>query len=113
MAAVLESLLVKMEQYANNLEALVEDRTMDYFLEKKKTEDLLHELLLKSVCSRLVSGQAVIAETFQSATIYFRLAKGNQSTIFYLFSYMQVSQNKQLVNIWIGQPIGWELCTRY
>ena len=26
----------------------------------------------RSVCNRLVSGQAVIAETFQSATIYFR-----------------------------------------
>ena len=44
---VLESLLVCMEQYANNLENLVEERTDDYFVEKNKTENLLHGLLPK------------------------------------------------------------------
>ena len=34
-----------MEQYANNLESLVEERTADYLEEKKKCEDLLYELL--------------------------------------------------------------------
>jgi len=71
MGIVLESLLDRMEQYANNLENLIQERTEDYLVEKNKTEGLLHELLPKSVCSRLVSGQAVIAETFSSATIYF------------------------------------------
>ena len=47
MGLVLESLLVHMEQYANNLENLVEERTEDYFVEKNKTEHLLHELLPK------------------------------------------------------------------
>ena len=47
MDLVLESLLVQMEQYANNLENLVEERTEDYFVEKNKTEHLLHELLPK------------------------------------------------------------------
>ena len=47
MGLVLESLLVCMEQYANNLENLVEERTDDYFVEKNKTENLLHELLPK------------------------------------------------------------------
>ena len=75
-----------MERYASNLEKLVEKRTMDCFLEKKRTEDLLYKLLPKyiicflsklnflhprSICTRLVQGQAVIAETFPSATIYF------------------------------------------
>ena len=32
---------------AYHIQALVEERTMDYFLEKKKAEDLLHELLPK------------------------------------------------------------------
>ena len=44
---VLDSLLGQMEQYANNLENLVEERTEDYFVEKNKTEHLLHELLPK------------------------------------------------------------------
>ena len=47
MRLVLESMMVRMEQYANNLESLVTERTEDYFCEKKKTEDLLYELLPK------------------------------------------------------------------
>ena len=47
MGLVLESLLGQMEQYANNLENLVEERTEDYFVDKNKAEDLLHELLPK------------------------------------------------------------------
>ena len=47
MHLVLESLLGRMEQYANNLENLVEERTEDYFIEKNRTEDLLYQLLPK------------------------------------------------------------------
>ena len=47
MHLVLESLLGRMEQYANNLENLVEERTEDYFMEKMKTEELLYQLLPK------------------------------------------------------------------
>ena len=47
MHLVLESLLGRMEQYANNLENLVEERTEDYFMEKNRTEDLLYQLLPK------------------------------------------------------------------
>ena len=47
MGLVLESLLLRMEHHANNLENLVEERTEDYFVEKKKTEDLMYELLPK------------------------------------------------------------------
>ena len=42
---ILDNLLSRMEQYANNLETLVEERTADYFEEKKKCENLLYELL--------------------------------------------------------------------
>jgi len=71
MRQVLESMMLRMEEYANNLENLVTERTEDYFCEKKKTEDLLYELLPKSVCTQLVSGQSVIADSFSSASIYF------------------------------------------
>lgn len=43
-----------MEQYANNLEGLVEERTQEYFAEKKKVEDLLHQLLPRSVADQVI-----------------------------------------------------------
>ncbi|CAH2054244.1 unnamed protein product, partial [Iphiclides podalirius] len=68
---ILDNLLSRMEQYANNLEALVSERTQDYLEEKKKCEELLYQLLPKSVASQLINGQSVVAETFESVTIYF------------------------------------------
>ncbi|XP_023336661.1 receptor-type guanylate cyclase gcy-20 isoform X2 [Eurytemora carolleeae] len=61
---VLECLLTSMEEYTDQLEA-------DYLEEKMKTEQLLYQLLPRSVVARLVEGQAFIAETFTSVTIYF------------------------------------------
>ena len=68
---ILDNLLSRMEQYANNLEAVVEERTQSYLEEKKKCENLLHELLPPSVASKLVQKQTVNAESFSSVTIYF------------------------------------------
>ena len=44
---ILDNLLTRMENYANNLESLVEERTSDYMEEKRKCEQLLFELLPK------------------------------------------------------------------
>lgn len=68
---ILDNLLSRMEQYATNLEALVEERTADYLEEKRKCEELLYQLLPKSVASQLILGQSVIAETYDQVTIYF------------------------------------------
>uniref|UniRef100_A0A158Q971 Guanylate cyclase n=1 Tax=Enterobius vermicularis TaxID=51028 RepID=A0A158Q971_ENTVE len=68
---LVDNLLMRMEQYANNLEGLVEERTQDYLNEKQKVENLLHQLLPPSVADQLISGQSVQAELFDSVTIYF------------------------------------------
>ncbi|KAF5272832.1 hypothetical protein FQR65_LT00428 [Abscondita terminalis] len=68
---ILDNLLSRMEQYANNLETLVEERTADYIEEKRKCEKLLYQLLPKTVANQLIGGEAVIAETFDQVTIYF------------------------------------------
>ncbi|XP_052695457.1 atrial natriuretic peptide receptor 1-like isoform X3 [Crassostrea angulata] len=68
---ILDNLLSRMEQYANNLEALVEERTADYLEQKKKAEDLLYMMLPKSVAWQLIRGESVAAEVFESVTIYF------------------------------------------
>jgi hypothetical protein len=43
----LENLLSRMEQYANDLEILVEQKTSAFFEEKRKCEELLYEVLPK------------------------------------------------------------------
>ncbi|XP_076677166.1 atrial natriuretic peptide receptor 1 isoform X3 [Andrena cerasifolii] len=68
---ILDNLLSRMEQYANNLETLVDERTSDYLEQKRKCEELLYQLLPKSVASQLILGQSVIAETYDQVTIYF------------------------------------------
>ena len=42
---LLDNLLSRMEQYAYNLESLVEERTADYLEQKKRAEDLLYLML--------------------------------------------------------------------
>ncbi|KAK2179118.1 hypothetical protein NP493_512g02032 [Ridgeia piscesae] len=68
---LLDNLLSRMEQYANNLESLVEERTADYLEQKKRAEDLLYLMLPKSVAMQLMRGESVTAEKFESVTIYF------------------------------------------
>uniref|UniRef100_A0A8C5GD76 Guanylate cyclase n=1 Tax=Gouania willdenowi TaxID=441366 RepID=A0A8C5GD76_GOUWI len=68
---ILDNLLSRMEQYANNLEELVEERTQAYHEEKRKAENLLYQILPHSVAEQLKRGQTVQAEAFDSVTIYF------------------------------------------
>ena len=42
---ILDDLLNRMEQYAENLESLVEERTKAFLDEKKKSEELLYRVL--------------------------------------------------------------------
>lgn len=42
---ILDNLLSRMEQYANNLEELVEERTQAYLEETRKAEALLYQIL--------------------------------------------------------------------
>ncbi|XP_037651607.1 atrial natriuretic peptide receptor 1-like isoform X2 [Sebastes umbrosus] len=68
---ILDNLLSRMEQYANNLEELVEERTQAYHEEKRKAEVLLYQILPHSVAEQLKRGETVQAEAFDSVTIYF------------------------------------------
>ncbi|KAG2466470.1 ANPRB protein, partial [Polypterus senegalus] len=69
--SILDNLLSRMEQYANNLEKLVEERTHAYLEEKRKAENLLYQILPHSVAEQLKRGETVQAEAFDSVTIYF------------------------------------------
>lgn len=62
----MDNLLKRMEHYAQNLESLVEERTRDYFEEKKKCEELLYQLLPVSIASQLINGKSVMAEMYDN-----------------------------------------------
>ncbi|CAH1786477.1 unnamed protein product [Owenia fusiformis] len=68
---IMDNLLKRMEVYANNLEHIVEDRTSQLIVEKKKSEELLYQILPKAIAERLMNGQAVDPESFDNVTIYF------------------------------------------
>ncbi|UYV64173.1 hypothetical protein LAZ67_2006930 [Cordylochernes scorpioides] len=68
---IFDNMLVMMEKYANNLEALVDERTSMLIEEKKKTEELLYEMLPRYVADQLKIGNKVEAESFDCVTIYF------------------------------------------
>lgn len=49
-----ENLLIRMEQYATDLELIVKQRTNELAEEKKKTEELLYQILPKFVLIMLI-----------------------------------------------------------
>ncbi|XP_033624202.1 atrial natriuretic peptide receptor 1-like [Asterias rubens] len=69
--SLVDNLLSRMEQYATNLEALVQERTEAFYEEKRKAEELLYQILPRAVAEELKKGKPVTAETFESVTIYF------------------------------------------
>ncbi|KAL0128807.1 hypothetical protein PUN28_003887 [Cardiocondyla obscurior] len=68
---LMDDLLRRMEQYANNLEALVEEKTEQLSLEKRRTEELLYQVLPRQVVDQLMAGEMVQPEQFECVTIYF------------------------------------------
>ena len=52
-ANIFDNMLSMMEKYANNLEALVDERTQLLIEEKRRTEALLHEMLPRPVADQL------------------------------------------------------------
>ncbi|ELT87878.1 hypothetical protein CAPTEDRAFT_108671 [Capitella teleta] len=69
--SLLESLLSRMEQYANNLEGIVTERTQLLAQEQRKTEQLLFQILPRSIAEQLKYGKPVEPESYERVTIYF------------------------------------------
>ncbi|XP_030371847.1 guanylate cyclase 32E isoform X2 [Scaptodrosophila lebanonensis] len=68
---IFDNMMAMMEKYANNLEALVDERTDQLQEEKKKTDALLLEMLPRPVAEQLKKGHKVDPEHYEQVTIYF------------------------------------------
>ena len=68
---LVDNLLERLEQYSNDLEKQVEKKTEAYLEEKTRADELLENILPKSVSDRLKRGHPVPAEAFEQVTIYF------------------------------------------
>ncbi|TKS93326.1 Atrial natriuretic peptide receptor 2 [Collichthys lucidus] len=61
-----------MEKYSKHLEVLVAERTQDLMHEKQRTDRLLYSMLPKQVADDLRQGKPLQAQSYVSATVYFR-----------------------------------------
>lgn len=68
---IFDNMMAMMEKYANNLEALVDERTDQLQEEKKKTEALLLEILPRPVAEQLKKGHKVDPESYEQVSLYF------------------------------------------
>ncbi|XP_065206670.1 atrial natriuretic peptide receptor 1 isoform X2 [Planococcus citri] len=68
---LMDDLLKRMEQYANNLEVLVEEKTDQLSQEKRRSEELLFQVLPRPVAQQLMAGEMVKPEQFECVTVYF------------------------------------------
>ncbi|CAK1595787.1 unnamed protein product [Parnassius mnemosyne] len=66
-----DNMLAMMEKYASNLEALVEEKTNKLTEEKRKTDDLLHRMLPRTIAEALKRGEHIQAESYDSVTVFF------------------------------------------
>lgn len=68
---LIDNMLKMMENYSNNLEVLVEERTTQLLEEKKKTDRLLYSMMPVSVADKLKAGMKVDPISYPNVSIYF------------------------------------------
>uniref|UniRef100_A0A668VWZ2 Guanylate cyclase n=1 Tax=Oreochromis aureus TaxID=47969 RepID=A0A668VWZ2_OREAU len=68
---IIDSMLRMLEQYSSNLEDLIRERTEELEVERQKTDNLVAQMLPKSVAQALKTGKPVKPEHFNEITLYF------------------------------------------
>ncbi|XP_071788084.1 atrial natriuretic peptide receptor 1-like isoform X1 [Asterias amurensis] len=68
---LIDNMVDMMEKYTDQLEEMVEERTKQLEEEKKKTDELLYQILPRSVADELKQGKCAEPETFQQVSVFF------------------------------------------
>ncbi|KAK2571568.1 Atrial natriuretic peptide receptor 2 [Acropora cervicornis] len=68
---IVDKIIYMLEEHSLNLEKLVDKRTEQWTEEKKRTDELLHSMMPKSVADQLKRGKPVEAESFDEVTLFF------------------------------------------
>ena len=84
---ILDNLLSRMEQYANNLETLVDERTAAYLEEKRKCEELLYQLLPKYV--HLIYRSSIRGYVCAPKKLGARAANGGGPGLFFMLNFCE------------------------
>lgn len=67
----LDNLLERLQNYAADLERIVDGKSGDILEEKNRTEELLYQLVPKFVADRLKRNEPIIPQVFDGVTIFF------------------------------------------
>ncbi|XP_048584263.1 atrial natriuretic peptide receptor 1 isoform X2 [Nematostella vectensis] len=70
-SSIVDNMLRLMENYTEQLETIVDERTRQLADEKAKTDELLYKMLPRYIAESLKRGEPVIAESYSSVTIFF------------------------------------------
>ncbi|XP_022085768.1 atrial natriuretic peptide receptor 1-like [Acanthaster planci] len=68
---LIDNMVDMMEKYTDQLEEMVEERTKQLEEEKKRTDELLYEILPRSVADELKQGKSVEPVSFPAVTVFF------------------------------------------
>ncbi|XP_055341662.1 atrial natriuretic peptide receptor 1-like isoform X2 [Paramacrobiotus metropolitanus] len=69
--SILDTLIRRMEQHTMELEHIVEEKAQQFMVEKEKSEQLLYQILPRTVVDQLKRGEHVKPENYDAVTVYY------------------------------------------